>query len=91
MLHIVKHTCALPQALALALPGDTLLLLEDAVYAVLPGHKAHQAVLEAGLPVYVLQEDLAARGLAELDSPIEQVDFAGFVDLTAEDASSITW
>jgi tRNA 2-thiouridine synthesizing protein B len=91
MLHIIKQPATLSLALAYAAPEDLFLLVEGAVYVALPGHKAHQLLISAQQKTYVLQPDLAARGLAEFNSPVEQVDFAGFVDLTAEEDKSITW
>lgn len=62
--------------------GDTVLLIEDGVYAAVKGGKA--AAKLAGLDVSVLGPDLAARGIAKdkLIDGLKVVDYAGFVDLS---------
>lgn len=92
MLHIIKHYRYLSDAIAYSMPSDSILLVEDAVYAALPSHKAHPLFLTSLCQVYVLKEDLTARGLPQDSGEIlRSVDFAGFVDLTAENNQSMTW
>jgi len=98
MLHIVNKSPGQARSLATclrtALDGQSLLLIEDAVYAATaPGAMAcglDQAL--ARLKVYVLQPDLQARGMAarRIDG-IEPVDYAGFVDLVAAHPTNQTW
>ncbi len=98
MLHIVNkshtQTSALGCCLRLALPGQALLLTEDAVCA------ATEALAEASgiaaalgrLKVYALQPDLQARGMAgKLAAGVIAVDYAGFVDLIAEHPTNQSW
>ncbi|KPQ19772.1 MULTISPECIES: sulfurtransferase complex subunit TusB [unclassified Halomonas] len=71
--------------------GDTLLLIEEGV----------TAALNPGLPcwtqteyaVFLLEEDLVARGLAGTATHhrLATVDMAGFVTLTEQHAQSVTW
>ena len=69
---------------------NALLLIEDAVYAVNPQHKTYPLI--KGVNTFVLQSDLAARGILNRMSPsIEMVDYEGFVDLTSEQENSLTW
>lgn len=90
MLHIVKHYRSLSDAIATALEGDDLLLVEDAVYAALNEHKANIELAATSKPVYCLIADVDARGLT-LDPSNLMVDFSGFVALTEKHSSSITW
>lgn len=90
MLHIVKSVQALEDALRVLNEQDKLLLVEQAVYAANPQHQAFHRI--KGLDASVLQADLNARGIANRVSPsLQQVDFEGFVELTVEQANSITW
>jgi tRNA 2-thiouridine synthesizing protein B len=98
MLHIVNKSPGQARSLASCLrtaqDGQSLLLIEDAVYAATaPGALAcglDQALKR--LKVYVLQPDLEARGMAarRIDG-IEPVDYGGFVELVATHTTSQTW
>jgi tRNA 2-thiouridine synthesizing protein B len=94
MLHIVNkspdQTNALASCLRLARPGSALLLIEDGVYAAT--RPAAMADAMKSLKVYVLQPDLAARGVAgrRVDG-VTAVDYAGFVDLVAEHSNNQSW
>jgi len=75
--------------------GANLLLLEDGVYAALKGTRFEQRVTAAldSVKVYVLGPDLQARGFSEerVIEGISVVDYAGFVDLAAENAKVQAW
>ncbi|WP_372528696.1 sulfurtransferase complex subunit TusB [Piscinibacter sp.] len=98
MLHIVNkspsQTRTLESCLRLSQDGHALLLIEDGVYAATTRSPATAAVRDAmtRLKVYALQPDLEARGVhnAVIDG-VTLVDYAGFVDLVAEHASSQSW
>lgn len=66
---------------------DTLLLIEDATYWLLPQHRADLARLPAR--VVVLAPDCQARGLEISNMPA--VDDAGFVELTVQHAPVLSW
>ncbi|MFC1236925.1 sulfurtransferase complex subunit TusB [Vibrio sp. F74] len=90
MLHIVKHYRSLDEATANVVEGDDLLLVEDAVYAAVKGHKANTYLVAATTAPYSLVADVEARGLL-LEITQKTVDFVGFVELTEKHSSSITW
>ena len=87
---------SLASALAHALPGDAVLLIEDAVVGVRAGETASAKALKAAMPgctIHVLGPDLAARGIAA-DAVVEGVavvDYAGFVDLAAAHDKVQSW
>lgn len=93
MLHIVNKSPALTRSLEscvrLSRPGQSLLLIEDGIYA------ATRADALAGLKhlkVYVLQPDVEARGMkGRIVEGVAAVDYAGFVDLVAEHSSNQSW
>lgn len=98
MLHIVNtshtQTSALGSCLRFALPGQALLLTEDAVYAATANAAESSGVAAAlqRLKVYALQPDLQARGMAgKLAAGVTAVDYAGFVDLVAEHPTNQSW
>ena len=86
---------ALDSCLKFAQPGSAVLLIEDGVYAALPGTTATDQIKAAlnKVKIYVLGPDLKARGFAEgrVISGISVVDYAGFVDLAAENAKVQAW
>ncbi len=75
--------------------GDAVLLIEDGVYGATKGTALSDAVtgLSAGVKLYVLGSDLAARGIdvAKLGKDITSVDYAGFVDLVADHDRTQNW
>lgn len=98
MLHIVNQsparTSALASCLRLAQDGAALLLIEDAVYAATAAGAAAAGVAGAlaRLQVYVLQPDLAARGLAgALLAGVQPVGYDGFVELVARHPLNQSW
>lgn len=98
MLHIVNkshtQTNSLQSCLRLALPGQALLLIEDAIYAATTGGAASSGLTAAlqRLKVYALLPDVEARGMAgKLLDGVTAVDYAGFVDLVAEHPSNQSW
>lgn len=87
---------SLETCLSLCKSGASVLLIEDAVVGALQNTGISRQILEAvasGVKVYALNEDLEARGLPS-DRLIEQigiVDYAGFVDLAAENTTVQSW
>jgi len=98
MLHIVNkspnQTTALASCLRLAADGQSILLIEDAVYAATKSGAAGAGIAEAlkRVKVYALQPDLEARGVAgSVADGITMVDYGGFVDLVAEHTTNQSW
>ncbi|OOQ65415.1 sulfurtransferase complex subunit TusB [Vibrio parahaemolyticus] len=90
MLHIIKTVSALEDACALYSEQDAVLLIEDAVYAANPQHKAFSQIKHAA--VFALKSDIQARGMANRIGPsVTVVDYVGFVELTAKHDKSLTW
>jgi tRNA 2-thiouridine synthesizing protein B len=86
MLHVVNKSpferVAFDSCLKHAQAGDSILMIEDAVVGAINGTKA----------VYVLGADLAARGLeGKAIEGVQVVDYAGFVDLTANTDRTQSW
>lgn len=98
MLHIVTpshdQSRTLQSCLRFALPGQALLLAQDAVYAATAAGAAASGIAQATarLKVYALLPDLEARGVAARLIPgVTPIDYAGFVDLVAGHPTSQTW
>jgi len=95
MLHLVNkspyETCNLETAAAYMQEGDTLLLIEDGIYAAIKAGKA--SAMLSGRNVSVLGPDLAARGIGEdkLAEGINVIDYAGFVDLVEANDKVQSW
>jgi len=69
---------------------DSLLLLEDGAYL---ADKANEALLkELSIPVYAVEADIEARGLANrIVAGITLVTYAGFVELVTEHKMTKSW
>lgn len=99
MLHIVNKSPfernALASCLGHALEGDAVLMIEDAVVGAIDGSSFAEQIKSAlaDKSVYVLGADLAARGMQEsrVIEGIQVVDYAGFVDLTADNEKTQSW
>lgn len=90
MLHIVNKTASLPSCLRLAQPGQTLLLIEDGVYAATRADLLGDAA--GTLKVHALQADLAARGMAgKALAGVKTIDYTGFVELVATHPTNQSW
>jgi len=99
MLHIVNKSPfernALASCLGHASAGDSILMIEDAAVGAVDGSTFADQIKAAmaDKSVYVLGPDLVARGMKE-DRVIEGVsivDYAGFVDLTADNEKTQSW
>lgn len=96
-LHILSHSpfgdVRLASCLRLLGPHDGLLLCGDAVNALRAGtsQRATLETLPAGVELFALAEDLAARGLADGPARLTLVDYPGFVDLCCRFERSNGW
>ena len=98
MLHTVNKSPferdALDSCLGHALPGSTVLLIEDGVYAALKGAATSARVQEAMKKVKfcALLPDVEMRGLqGRVMDGIEMVDYGGFVDLVTKHSKVQSW
>lgn len=86
---------SLDACLAHATAGASVLLIEDGVYAATKGTAVEERVKQAleSVKLFVLGPDLLARGLTEdrVIDGINVVDYAGFVDLAAENDKVQAW
>ncbi len=86
---------SLDACLAHASAGASVLLLEDGVYAAAKGTSLEPRMKQAldSVKLFVLGPDLVARGLSEdrVIDGVSVVDYAGFVDLTAENDKVQAW
>jgi tRNA 2-thiouridine synthesizing protein B len=76
----------LESVLRIAPSGEPILLYEDGVYAAAAGAASAGLVRQAleQHPVYALQADLEARGLARLVDGVQVIDYDGFVELVEQ-------
>ena len=90
MLYMVNKsplsTNSLESALRIAPAGAPLLLYEDGVYAAVPGAKSTPLLVSAiaGRPIYALDADLEARGIAQVIEGVQVVGYDGFVELVEQ-------
>ena len=99
ILHLVNKSPtdrnAFDTCFRMASPGDSILLIEDAVYAALANAEFAKKILSRleNFSFFVLGPDVAARGLNDtpLIEGISVVDYEGFVDLVAENKVTQSW
>lgn len=99
LLHTVNKSpeshSALRDCLQVIGDSDALLLLEDGVYGIATGSILSEQLPQLrarGISVYVLQEDLACRGLfASLPEGIEAIGYDTFVTLAAGHTATQSW
>lgn len=99
ILHTVNKSAfernALESCLAHTKAGSSVLMIEDGVYGAIKGSRLESTVAQAAktAKLYVLGPDLAARGIAEdkLIDGVGVVDYAGFVDLAANNDAVQAW
>ena len=99
LLHTVNKSpfdkSTLTSCLRLAKVDSAVLLIEDGVYAAVPGTAFEEAVVEAmsRLRLYVLGPDLRARGMSpdQVIDGISVVDYRGFVDLAVRHHAVQAW
>lgn len=86
---------ALESCLKFAGAGDPVLLFEDGVYAAVTGTSTEERIKAAltKQSLYVLGPDLMARGFAaeRVIDGVEVLDYAGFVDLAANNDKVQAW
>lgn len=72
--------------------SDALLLLQDGVVAAIEKSQLFPGLAACNAELYVLQEDVAARGLsAQISTRFTLVDYNGFVALTVKHRQQIAW
>jgi len=93
ILHIVNKSPADNTALQLCLramgSSDSLILIEDGVYALALPASAHS--LPAAQKLFALQEDCAARGLTPDSSKATTVNYTDFVKLVTQHEKTLSW
>ena len=86
---------SLTSCLRLAKDGSSILFIEDGVYGATNGTSLSDRVSAAmdNIKIYVLGEDLAARGFGEdhLIEGVSVVDYSGFVSLVADHDTNQAW
>ncbi|WP_439214179.1 sulfurtransferase complex subunit TusB [Duffyella gerundensis] len=71
---------------------DALLLLQDGVTAAVEKSRFLPRLTACSAQLYVLQEDVAARGLvAQISTNFAVIDYNGFVTLTIKHQQQVAW
>ena len=84
-------SAAFADCLRLIAPGDTLMLLGDAVYGAVTGSSDRQALDSSGAEICVLREDAAIAGLDNRLEGATLLDMDGFVELTERISRQLAW
>lgn len=71
---------------------DELLLLQDGVTAAIEGSRFLETLQNGSIKVYVLEEDIKARGLGgQISDSVVRVSYTDFVRLTVKHPNQIAW
>ncbi len=72
--------------------GDDVLLIQDGVLAAIEGTRGLEILQKAPISLYVLEEDVVARGLsAQISTSVATVSYTDFVALTVKNPQQMTW
>lgn len=95
MLHLIFQNPIESAILQRITKGDAAILLENAAFKASVNQQANliEKMLELGVQVYVLQEDIQARGIAaqQLLDGICVIDYPALAKLTEDQHPTITW
>lgn len=96
MLHIFTRSPfqsqAFSDAAAIISKNDSILLIQDAVIAATVEKSPIFQFHDAGVKIYLLAEDIVARGLqGKLRVDVYVVDYKGFVGLTVDNEAQMKW
>ncbi|WP_337026464.1 sulfurtransferase complex subunit TusB [Pantoea eucrina] len=84
--------CDIETLLLLLRPEDDLLLLQDGVTGALQGSTMLARLSAAPATLWVLEEDVVARGLyAQISTSVARLDYTGFVALTIKHQQQVAW
>ena len=95
MLHTLMtspYHCDFTLLLRMLQEGDDVLLLQDGVIAALAGSDRLAQLAAAPAGLYVLREDVEARGLtAQISTSATTISYTDFVALTVKHPQQMTW
>lgn len=95
MLYTLLHSpwqCDIDSLLLLLQTGDDLLLLQDGTIAAIEGSQMLTRLAASPATLWVLEEDVAARGLtAQISAKVQLLDYNGFVAMTVKHQQQIAW
>lgn len=69
--------------------GDAIIFIGDGVFNLTSSKEALEQELK-NLPIYALEDDIAARGVMDF-TPAGKVDYKQFVELTTEYRKTMSW
>lgn len=95
MLHVISHTenqIDKDELLGSLQTTDAILLAQDGVTIAVAGNRLLTSLVQQTVALYVLRQDLSARGLEQLvDDKLTVIDYDDYVDLTVEQVSQRLW
>lgn len=95
MLFTLGHSpfeCDFNALLRMTSPGDAIVLLQDGVTAALENCAALDILLAAPVSIFVLQDDVDARGLGgRISLRVRRASYTDFVRLVEKHATQIAW
>ncbi|WP_337023698.1 MULTISPECIES: sulfurtransferase complex subunit TusB [unclassified Pantoea] len=84
--------CDIDSLLLLMQEGDDLLLMQDGVTAALEGSQMFIKLQASPAALWVLEEDVVARGLVEqISTKVARLDYTGFVTMTVKHQQQVAW
>ncbi|AWK14853.1 sulfurtransferase complex subunit TusB [Candidatus Fukatsuia symbiotica] len=86
------YQCDLASLLRLVTPQDDILFLQDGVVALVKKGAIYNLMLSQLKNLFVLENDLVARGLRyQISDHVEVINYHAFVDLTTKHRQYLAW
>ena len=95
LLHLISKSPLRHSALNDALPfisnSDTVILIDDGVYACLEKTSAYTQLTEKNCTLLALENDIKVRGLTSLNTNIKTISMNEFVKITFTANKTLSW
>jgi len=91
VLHTVNSSQALASCSECVSKGDSIILMQDGVYAVID-HCLSGLFLRNDVSIFILADDVTSRGLGgRIPNQFELLSFDGFVQLSCSTDKTVSW
>ncbi|CAQ82431.1 MULTISPECIES: sulfurtransferase complex subunit TusB [Photorhabdus] len=72
--------------------GDDILFIQDGVLAGIEANRYLPTLINSGITLYALKEDIEARGLlGQVSDKVQVIDYTDFVNLTVKHHQQFAW
>ncbi len=94
-LHIISKSPYTHSALTNALPfitkDDSVLFIDDGVYATTQQNNPLAQLISNNCSVYALTDDISSRGLQDINKQVQLIEISDFVNLVFNTTKTVSW